>query len=82
MKGYKAYAFLAVLVFMISPIIVGIIVSISGFKWLTTEDNEWIGFFGSYLGSIAGAAIGGYIAYKIASIGFRLKNQRFNIRSL
>lgn len=58
---------------IITPIIIGIVVSTQSTMWLET-DNDWIGFFGSYIGGIVGAIIGGVVAYKVAQYGF--KSQR------
>lgn len=44
------------LIFIIIPVIIGIIVSVNGPLWLETS-NEWIGFWGGYLGSILGGII-------------------------
>lgn len=43
------------IMFVVIPILVGVIVSISGPSWLVTEDNEWIGFWGGYAGALIGA---------------------------
>ncbi|MDD4592512.1 MAG: hypothetical protein PHG06_19105 [Parabacteroides sp.] len=59
------------MLFVLCPIFVGIIASIHSVNWLTTENNEWIGFWGSYIGSIIGAGIGGFVAYKVAQYGFK-----------
>lgn len=50
MKKRLALALGAIVVI---PIIIGIIVSIPGVSWLETS-NDWIGFWGSYIGAIIG----------------------------
>ena len=54
-KVIKGVGF-AVALFIIIPAITAIIVSVSLFPCLETS-NDWIGFLGSYLGSILGGII-------------------------
>ena len=48
------------IVLIIIPIAAGALVSIDGPAWLETE-NEWIGFWGGYLGSLVGVGAAIYV---------------------
>lgn len=64
----KALIILAIL-FVGAPILSGLLVSFPFVNWLQT-DNDWIGFWGSYIGGSIGAIIGDFVAYKVAQYGF------------
>lgn len=70
MKKHKKVISVILLFFIVSPILVGSIVSIPSVAWLE-KDNDWIGFWGNYVGSISGSVIGGFVAYKVAEYGFK-----------
>ncbi|WP_174734337.1 hypothetical protein [Mesobacillus harenae] len=52
-KKYKWLIFCGVLLFLISPIIVNVIVTLKPpFGMAVAENNDWIGFFGSFSGAL------------------------------
>ena len=52
----KLKIFGIVIVAIVTPLVVAILISIPGIKWIEVS-NDWIGFWGSYLGSILGGII-------------------------
>ena len=48
------------IIFIIIPIITGIVISVDGPKWLETN-NEWIGYWGGYAGAIIGGLVTLYV---------------------
>lgn len=56
----KKNIYIAVIILVVLPIIVNILVTTPG---PVETDNDWIGFFGSYFGSILGGLIAFYVAW-------------------
>lgn len=69
LKNNRKTIIILAILFIGSPLLSGLLVSLPSVKWLQT-DNDWIGFWGSYIGGNVGAIIGGFVAYKVAQYGF------------
>lgn len=51
------------IIFIIIPIVTGIIISVDGPEWLETN-NEWIGYWGGYAGAIIGGLVTLYVMHE------------------
>ena len=67
------YILIAILIFVFIPLGVAFLLS---FNFINTDTtNEWIGFWGGYLGSIFGGAITLYVLFKTLKDGKRLQKR-------
>ncbi len=53
-KIINSKTFTLLLIIVVTPMLIGIVVTVPGFF---SSDNDWIGFFGSYIGGVIGALV-------------------------
>ncbi|WP_143322550.1 hypothetical protein [Clostridium sp. HBUAS56010] len=72
------YVLIAILVFAFIPMGIAFLVS---FNFINTDtSNEWIGFWGGYLGSIIGGAITLYVLFKTLLDGKKLQKREEKLK--
>jgi len=70
------YSLVLILFFVFIPFIVNQVVSLKPpFNINVAQDNDWIGFWSTYIAGTLGAFIGGFIAYLISIYQFKKQEQ-------